>query len=82
MLRPYYLIEFIKKEDSYFNWSKLGNGKKSVKRTVPLTLTAIGMVVGAGAVAYRSLNEWKEKTKEIETNQMFFYYKIKKLIRK
>jgi len=40
------------------------------------------MVVGAGAVAYRSLNEWKEKTKEIETNQMFFYYKIKKLIRK
>ena len=30
--------EFIKKEDSYFNWSKSGNGKKSVKRTVPLTL--------------------------------------------
>jgi len=29
------------------------------------------MVVGAGAVAYRLLNEWKEKTKEIETNQMF-----------
>ncbi len=36
MLRPHYLIEFIKKEDSYFNWSKLENGKKSVKRTVPL----------------------------------------------
>ena len=47
-----------------------------------ISTTAIGMVVGAGAVAYRSLNEWKEKTKEIETNQMFFYYKIKKLIRK
>ena len=47
-----------------------------------ISATAIGMVVGAGAVAYRSLNEWKEKTKEIETNQMFFYYKIKKLIRK
>lgn len=30
-------IEFFKKEDSYFNWSKSGNGKKSVKRTVPLT---------------------------------------------
>ena len=47
-----------------------------------ISATAIGMVVGAGAVAYRSLNEWKEKTKGIETNQMFFYYKIKKLIRK
>jgi hypothetical protein len=31
-------IEFIKKEDKYFNWSKSGNGKKSVKRTVPLTI--------------------------------------------
>lgn len=31
-------IEFIEKEDSYFNWSKSGNGKKSVKRTVHLTL--------------------------------------------
>jgi hypothetical protein len=41
MLRPHYLIEFIKKEDSYFNWSKLGNGKKSVKRTVPLSLSNI-----------------------------------------
>ena len=47
-----------------------------------ISATAIGMVVGAGAVAYQSLNEWKEKTKEIETNQMFFYYKIKKLTRK
>ena len=26
------------KEDNYFNWSKSGNGKKSVKRTVPLTI--------------------------------------------
>jgi len=40
-----------------------------------ISATAIVMVVGAGAVVYRSLNEWKEKTKEIETNQMFFYYK-------
>ena len=29
--------EFTKKEDSYFNWTKSGNGKNSVKRTVPLT---------------------------------------------
>ena len=34
-------IEFIKKEDSYFNWSKSRNGKKSVRRTVPLTLRVI-----------------------------------------
>ncbi len=44
MLRSHYLIEFIKKEDSYFNWSKSGSGKKSVKRTVPLTLQKIGVV--------------------------------------
>ena len=31
-------IEFIKKEDRYFNRSKSGNGKKSVKRTIPLTI--------------------------------------------
>ena len=30
-------IEFFEKEDSYFNWSKSGKGKKSVRRTVPLT---------------------------------------------
>jgi len=47
-----------------------------------ISATAIGMVVGAGAVAYRSLNEWKEKTKGIETNQMFFYYKTGKMLNK
>lgn len=31
-------IEFIKKEDSYFNWSESGNGKKVVRTTVPLTI--------------------------------------------
>jgi len=31
-------IKFIKKGNSYFNWSKSGYGKKSVKRTVPLTM--------------------------------------------
>lgn len=47
-----------------------------------ISATAIGMVVGAGSIAYESLCEWKEKTKEVETNQMFFYYKIRELIRK
>jgi len=47
-----------------------------------ISATAIGMVVGTGAVVYRSLNEWREKTKEIETNQMFFYYKTGKMLNK
>ena len=47
-----------------------------------ISATAIGLVVGAGVVAYRSLNEWKEKTKRIETNQMFFYYKTRKMLKK
>ena len=28
-------LRILKKEDSYFNWSKSENGEKSVKRTVP-----------------------------------------------
>ena len=47
-----------------------------------ISATAIGMIVGTGAVAYRSLNEWREKTKEIEMNQMFFYYKTGKMLNK
>jgi len=47
-----------------------------------ISATAIGIIVGAGVVAYRSINEWKEKTKEIETNQMFFYYKTGKILNK
>ena len=40
------------------------------------------MAIGAGTVAYNALYEWKEKTKEIETNQMFFYYKTGKMLKK
>lgn len=47
-----------------------------------ISATAIGLAIGAGTIAYRSLNEWKEKTKEIETNQMFFYYKTGKMLNK
>ena len=44
--------------------------------------TAVGLAIGAGSVAYNALYEWKEKTKEIETNQMFFYYKTGKMLNK
>jgi hypothetical protein len=47
-----------------------------------ISATAIGLAIGAGTIAYKALHEWKEKTKEIETNQMFFYYKVGELIRK
>lgn len=47
-----------------------------------ISATAIGMTIGALKVAYNALYEWKEKTKEIEKNQMFFYYKAGKLLNK
>ena len=47
-----------------------------------ISATAIGMTIGAGTVACNALYEWEEKTKEIEKNQMFFYYKAGKLLNK
>lgn len=44
--------------------------------------TATGLAFGTGVVAYKALEKWKEKTKNIEDNQMYFYYKARKLINK
>jgi hypothetical protein len=47
-----------------------------------ISATAIGLAIGAGTVAYEVLHEWKEKTKEIEQNQIYFYYKAGKMLKK
>lgn len=47
-----------------------------------ISAEAIGLAVGAGVVAYKAFKKWKEKTKNIEANQMFFYYRAGKLINK
>lgn len=47
-----------------------------------ISATAIGLAIGAGTVACSALNEWKEKTKEIERNQIYFYYKAGKMLKK
>jgi hypothetical protein len=47
-----------------------------------ISATAIGLAIGAGTVAYNALYEWKEKTKEIERNQIYFYYKVKEILKK
>jgi len=47
-----------------------------------ISATAIGLSIGTGTIAFNALNEWKEKTKEIEKNQMFFYYKTGKILKK
>jgi hypothetical protein len=47
-----------------------------------ISATAIGLAIGAGTVAYKTLHEWKEKTKEIERNQIYFYYKTGKMLKK
>jgi hypothetical protein len=47
-----------------------------------ISATAIGMTIGAGTVAYNGLYEWKEKTREIEQNQIYFYYKAGGMLKK
>lgn len=47
-----------------------------------ISATAIGLAIGAGTVACNALNEWKEKTKEIERNQIYFYYKAREILKK
>jgi len=47
-----------------------------------ISATAIGLAMGAGTVAYNALHEWKEKTREIEQNQIYFYYKAEKMLKK
>lgn len=47
-----------------------------------ISAQAIGLTVGTGVVAYKAFKKWKEKTKNIEANQMFFYYRAGKPINK
>ncbi len=47
-----------------------------------ISALAIGLTLGTGVVAYKAFKKWKEKTRNIEANQMFFYYRAGKLINK
>jgi hypothetical protein len=47
-----------------------------------ISAVAIGLTLGTGVVAYKAFKKWKEKTRNIEANQMFFYYRAGKLINK
>jgi len=47
-----------------------------------ISAAVIGLTLGVGTASYKALNEWKEKTKEIESNQMFFYYRTGKMLNK
>ncbi|MCC7573966.1 hypothetical protein KO361_00030 [Candidatus Woesearchaeota archaeon] len=47
-----------------------------------ISATAIGLTLGTATVAYKALRKWKEKTKKIEDNQIFFYYKTGKILKK
>jgi hypothetical protein len=41
-----------------------------------------GLAVGAGTAIYQITKEWKEKSKNIQKNQMYFYYKTRKRLDK
>jgi len=47
-----------------------------------ISTVAIGLTLGTGVVAYKAFKKWKDKTKNIEANQLFFYYRVGKLINK
>ena len=41
----------------------------------------LGLAAGTGTIATKALKEWKEKTKEIERNQIYFYYKAGEMLK-
>jgi hypothetical protein len=42
----------------------------------------LGLVAGAATTALRTVQEWQEKNRQIEANQLYFYYRAGKLISK
>ncbi len=40
----------------------------------------LGLVAGASVTALRSVREWRERNREIEGNQLYFYYKAGKML--
>jgi len=47
-----------------------------------ISAISFGIAAGAGTVAMRAMKEWKEKTKKIKRNQIYFYYKTGKMLNK
>ena len=41
----------------------------------------LGFAAGTGTIAMKAFKEWKEKTKEIERNQIYFYYKAGEMLK-
>lgn len=41
----------------------------------------LGLAAGTGTIAMKAFKEWKEKTKEIERNQIYFYYKAGEMLK-
>ncbi|MCK4241571.1 MAG: hypothetical protein KAX30_08100 [Candidatus Atribacteria bacterium] len=41
----------------------------------------LGLAAGTGTIAIKAFKEWKEKTKEIERNQIYFYYKAGEMLK-
>jgi hypothetical protein len=41
-----------------------------------------GIAAGTGTIAMKAFKEWKEKAKEIERNQIYFYYKAGEILKK
>lgn len=55
--------------------SSLGLMVSSLGNFPNVSATALGAVAGGGVLLYNALEDWKAKNKEIERNQLYFYYK-------
>ncbi|MHC1723200.1 MAG: hypothetical protein AB9836_08360 [Aminipila sp.] len=55
--------------------SSLGLMVSSLANFPNISATALGAVAGGGTLLYNAMEDWKEKNKEIERNQLYFYYK-------
>lgn len=62
--------------------SALGMMVSSLSNLPNISAKALGAVAGGSTLLYKATTDWKEKNKEIERNQLYFYYQARKKIKK
>lgn len=55
--------------------SGLGLLVSNVAAFSPLAGTSLGFAAGVGTLAYSTVEEWQERHRDIERNQLYFYYR-------
>lgn len=62
--------------------SGLGVLISSLSNFPKFSAAALGLIAGTGLIAYNAYREWEEKSDQLKRAQLYFYYKIGKLLNK